>query len=242
MLVQRVPWPGAAAAASPVTLSNKSVYDQVAGTAKASYTLGTDRIARDQDGNALQTWLAAGNNPADYSVRATLSSGSSPAGAPLGQWLNLSTARTWSLTQTGGAAGSATGKINVEIRATANPSVVLDSATITITADSLSSSSGVAWANIAPPRGTFTGSNADQTMTAGGTLNFSKGSFPGTYKVFKNGVDKGQVASLAVAAGDAVHFSATYSDVGSWTFTVSGAASDSFSIVFRDVIDTGGTL
>lgn len=107
-----------------------------------------------------------------------------------------------------------------------------------ISFDDFHGKSAVDWANIsATGTGTITGTNADQTMNGAGTLNFST-NFPGSYNVFKNGVAQGQVASLAVAAGNTVHFSATDTPgpgaLASGTFTVSGAVSDTFTISIRD--------
>lgn len=97
---------------------------------------------------------------------------------------------------------------------------------------------GVVWSGIiASGPLTVTGSNSDRAVPTTGTLNFSHAVFGSgfSYKVFKNGVDQGQVASLAVTAGDLVRFSASKASgaIGSVTegpFFISGAVTSDFAI------------
>jgi hypothetical protein len=224
---------------NPVNISDDTASKDAPGaaTAVASVTFGTDRRVRDQDSVILQTWLASGYSSSNYQIQATKLSGSAPTGT-LGSWLSLSANRTWSISETGGVAGTTTCKLKIEIRDAALPNTIRDTATFTITADSLAVS-GADWANISATgaSGSITGSNANQTMSAVGTLNFST-TFAGTYAVFKNGLSQGQLPSMAVAIGDVVHFSATATPASgasvTGTFNVSGLVTDSFTITIRN--------
>ena len=79
-------------------------------------------------GNWITPTGAAGSN---YEIRATVSSGDTPAGT-IGTWESLGADREWDQTF-GGMAGEATCELLIEIRR-ASSGVVLDSATYTMTA------------------------------------------------------------------------------------------------------------
>lgn len=219
-----------------VSITNQTVTKVGNGTTTVTgrYRLANDGDVKDHDNTILEGWLDSGA-VGDFEARVVEQSGALTAGT-IGSWLSLATTRTWSVGAAPGTNGTAT--ISVSIRR-ASDQVVLDTATVTINVTNESSGGGgIDWANIsAAGTGTITATGASQTMTAAGTLNFST-TFPGTYKVFKNGVDQGQVASLAVASGNTIHFSATATpgagEIVSGTFTVSGTVSDSFNITIRD--------
>lgn len=84
---------------------------------------------------ALTGWLDPASQPTsvtdDYEVRATLSSGTTPAGT-MGTWLNLGTTRSWTLSVSRSTLGttSATCVVLFEIRP-AGGGTVLDSTSIT---------------------------------------------------------------------------------------------------------------
>lgn len=74
---------------------------------------------------------AAGSN---YSIRLTVSSGTSPSSGPVGSWESLGSTVTWELTRQGvSGAGSTTGTYLVEISSDGG-STVIDSASYTLTA------------------------------------------------------------------------------------------------------------
>lgn len=59
-----------------------------------------------------EQWVIPNNLAANYEVRATWISGSSPSGSPLGSWLGCETNRSWSIT----TSTFATSVIQLEIR------------------------------------------------------------------------------------------------------------------------------
>lgn len=122
---------------NPVNISNetatKTKTDGTAAT--ASFTFNTDRTVKDQDGANLDAqWITSGYTVGNYSIRVTVNSGTTPVGT-LNTWLALSSARTWSLTDAAGAAGTKTCSLKVEIKENAT-GTILDTATYTLTADS----------------------------------------------------------------------------------------------------------
>lgn len=100
-------------------------------SADAVYTLRTDGV-RVASGNANENWLSPATNVADYEVMATYISGEAPTGGTLSSWLPFSSDRTWSLVRT--VDGISTGVIRIEIRAIANPGVILATADIILQA------------------------------------------------------------------------------------------------------------
>lgn len=104
-------------------------------TATAGYRLASDGIAyrRNVSGSYVaiaSQWMTSGA-VADYESRATLVSGSTPTGT-FGSWQALSSARTWEIST---SSGIVTSVFTVEIRL-ASSGVVLDSATISLEAES----------------------------------------------------------------------------------------------------------
>jgi hypothetical protein len=157
--------------ANPISLTNenasKTKTDGTAAT--ASFTFNTDRTVKDQDGvNLDAAWISAGYTVGDYSIRVTVNSGTTPAGT-IGSWLALSSARTWSLTDAAGAAGTKTCSLKVEIRETAS-GTILDTATYTLTADSQASGGGTVFT---PVPGTYSDTGvgtAELTVTASASV------------------------------------------------------------------------
>lgn len=90
----------------------------------------------------------------------------------------------------------------------------------------------------------LTASNAAESIVTTGTINLSfssTGTGTITWTVYKNGASQGDVASLAVTAGDSVYFAFTLTGVTdanrSGTMTITGAESDTFSVDL--MIDSG---
>lgn len=113
---------------SRVSITNQDVYTS---PGPASYEVNSDGKVYDQNGTILETWLLSGA-AADYDVRATLVSGNSPTGASLGTWLNLASSHAWQETASLGSIKTCT--LTIEIR-DATTLTVLDTATVTVTAD-----------------------------------------------------------------------------------------------------------
>lgn len=122
---------------STVSISDHTITAVASGgsSATAFYQLANERNAYKQGGVLLERWLSPANAVADYEVRATLVSGDPgfPTGTTLGVWNVLSTTRTWTVIAEPGTYKVAT--IFVEIRAVAVPGTILDSATISLTAE-----------------------------------------------------------------------------------------------------------
>lgn len=120
-----------------VAISNKSVSHLGFGIGSSVvYEIRNDGIAYTKSGGSFYVpiggeWLTSGA-VGDVEVRATKTSGTSPTGASLGVWLSCSTTRTWTLTAP--STGYVTCTLTVELRA-ASSGTVLDTATITLTAD-----------------------------------------------------------------------------------------------------------
>jgi hypothetical protein len=121
------------AGASPVTITDQVVADTVGdpADATATYQLTSTRLVKDHDGSTLEQWLDSAYAAADFEVRATVLSGTTPSGN-VGTWNTLSTTRSWTLTRT--IIGVRTCDLLIEI-GYAGVNSPLDSATITITAD-----------------------------------------------------------------------------------------------------------
>lgn len=105
------------------------------GDATARWGLESDGDTVEQL-NAVQSdigdWITPKTNMANYEVRATLNSGTTPSGSSLGSWLVLNNTRSWQLLRT--SIGLVQCQLFVEIRR-ASDGTVLDSATINLTAE-----------------------------------------------------------------------------------------------------------
>jgi hypothetical protein len=98
--------------------------------ATATYSVSADGKVR-VNGIIVETWLNSGV-AADYDVRATLQSGTSPSGSALATWLNLASGSSWSLTR--GSLGVVSCVVTVEI-SLAGTGVAIASASIIIQAE-----------------------------------------------------------------------------------------------------------
>jgi hypothetical protein len=124
---------GETGAGGTVAISNQlvSIYD--ASSAVAGYRLDSDGSMYRTIGSGTYTafggeWLLSGAASA-YEARATLVSGTSPAGSALSSWLVLSSDRTWTLTTA--ATGYKTCELTIEIR-NATTEAVLDTASVVL--------------------------------------------------------------------------------------------------------------
>ena len=81
----------------------------------------------------LGDWISPTINMANYSIKATLNSGTLTSGTT-GSFLSLASDRSWNVTRTNNTAGSDSAELLLEIVLTASTSIVLDSATVTLTA------------------------------------------------------------------------------------------------------------
>jgi hypothetical protein len=119
-----------------VQISDQSIYRASLGTTTASYSIANDGNVKKNTSTILEAWLqGSGGAVSDYEVRATVTSGSLTSGTT-GSWLNCSTTRTWTLVNDAGDNSTITAVFTVEIRLAAAPNTVLDSATITLSAES----------------------------------------------------------------------------------------------------------
>lgn len=116
-----------------VTIGDTSASDTVAdpSNATAQYVLINDGEIHKIThlGTVVSTWLVPGTNAGDYEVFATLNSGT--LSGTFGSWLNLGSNRGWSATRL--TLGTTSGNFDIQIRRVVD-SVVMDSATITLTA------------------------------------------------------------------------------------------------------------
>jgi hypothetical protein len=116
-------------AIQPVAVDATSVLSEGSGAQTATFQVDNDGTLKDQLGATLRQWLLGGT-AADYDVMATLVSGDTPSGSPLGTWLNCGTDRSWSLTA---VTGGKTCELTVSI-GHAGTSTALASGSITISA------------------------------------------------------------------------------------------------------------
>jgi hypothetical protein len=100
----------------------------------ASYTIKSDGTIIDNSGTT-GTWNGSTTAGSGYEVKATVTSGSLTSGTT-GSWLSLSSNRSWSKTDSTAGGSSADAAFTLQIRA-AGTTTVLDSATITLSAEAL---------------------------------------------------------------------------------------------------------
>lgn len=119
-------------------LTNQTISRLAAGAPQtATYSVQNDGKVRDHSSNVVETWLESWGSAADYDVRATLQTGTSPSGAALATWLNLGTSRSWSLTDNDTDPEiEVTCQLLIEIGLSGAGSAI-DSATVTITANAV---------------------------------------------------------------------------------------------------------
>lgn len=127
---------GGGGGASFITLTDGSASASGAGARTATYRLGSDGIVY-HGANAVftlsDTWCNSPGVPADYEARADVDTGSLSSGTT-GSWLTMTVNRDWAVQDTLLDGSPATADIIVQIRNAATL-VVLDSATITLTAE-----------------------------------------------------------------------------------------------------------
>lgn len=125
------PPPGPSASINDRTVSK---FGNGADPATASYELNSNGNVYNHAGTNLEAWLDSGVN-ADFQSRATFAGGDALDGGTLNTWQALSSSRAW--VQTAAAGQLETTTLTIEIRLSASPFTVLDSASITITADNV---------------------------------------------------------------------------------------------------------
>ena len=81
------------------------------------------------------TWKTGGGSGSDYDIRYTKTSGTTPTGSSVNTWLNLASTADWILTESTNGNSTKTCSGTLEIRLAASPFTVLDSCTLTMTAD-----------------------------------------------------------------------------------------------------------
>lgn len=126
---------GATAVAAVVSITDQDIFEAGTGSVSATYSVANDGKVKNGAGAILETWLqGSGGVVANYEVRATLVSGTLTSGTT-GSWLGCATTRTW--TKTNGASNNSTvtAALTIEIRR-ASDGIVLDSATVTLSAES----------------------------------------------------------------------------------------------------------
>ena len=124
-------------ASSPVQLTGATLTDNsVTPTdAEVGYQLATNGFEQSYEGiggaySNIDYWLIAGS-VGDYECRLTVNSGTAPAGSATGSWLALSSARAWTLTDSGVAGPAIVNNCTIEIR-NATTQVVQATATVTM--------------------------------------------------------------------------------------------------------------
>ena len=101
--------------------------------ASATYFVNTGGTESSSPAAISNTWLLSGA-AADYEVRATLSSGTTPTGGSgLNVWLSLGTSRSWSNANADDFTSTVTSGLTIEVRSAATLAV-LDAASVTLTA------------------------------------------------------------------------------------------------------------
>lgn len=120
-----------------IAITNRSISHTSGGIlpASATYTLGSDGVVYRQTGSspavALETWDNQSATVGNYEAKVTVTSGALTSGTT-GSWVSLGSSKSWDLSISAGGYDQCV--FTVEIRL-ASSGVVLDSATITLTAD-----------------------------------------------------------------------------------------------------------
>jgi hypothetical protein len=125
-----------AAPLTQVSLVSASILSEVTKPSVAScfYDINSDGSAS-YGGNAADssgnwTWLLYGLNT-DYQIQATLVSGSTPSGSPVGSWLSLGTSRSWTISRS--LTGSTGCSLNIQVRRVVDQ-VIIASSSVSMTA------------------------------------------------------------------------------------------------------------
>jgi hypothetical protein len=80
------------------------------------------------------TWMQGGAS-SEYEARMTMVSGSFSSGSGAGTWLNLGTTRSWTRNESRNGFFTSTATATLEVRMAASPFTVLDTCTVTLTAE-----------------------------------------------------------------------------------------------------------
>lgn len=122
------------AISNTITLGSTLSVSIMAGAATATYSLtnaGAILYSADRDGTVTTSnWISPLSNFGNFSVRATLLSGPTPASGTLNTWLNLATTRTWTAVASTTAIVAAS-NLTIEIRSDAD-GIVRASAPLTL--------------------------------------------------------------------------------------------------------------
>ena len=105
-------------------------------TADASVTLTVNSNgtwAGNGDFAPSGTWQVGGT-AADYEVRLTLSSGTTPSGSDMATWLSCGTTRSWSITETRNGYYTTSFTGTLEIRMAASPQTVFATSSVSLEA------------------------------------------------------------------------------------------------------------
>lgn len=130
---------GTAATLSQSTLAvfieDTDLFDDGTFIARVGYKLRPDGLCIEtfSDTRLRHDWLPASASGADYEVRATKTSGTTPSGDLVNTWLRVNVNRHWDLTRSG-SSGTTTCTLFVEVRPYGG-GAVLASGTITMTAE-----------------------------------------------------------------------------------------------------------
>jgi YD repeat-containing protein len=122
-----------------ITISNRTVHTQQSGGTTATYSLtAAGDIAASQATSSatidVGDWLAPKVGMSGFQARATLGASGPCSSGPMGTWVGLGSAVTWTRSVSGPLGSSLTCVFTLEIRHSSNPSVILGTAQITIVA------------------------------------------------------------------------------------------------------------
>ncbi len=116
--------------AATVNLNAETISDEQVNPADALAQIEFDTAGTVNGPSSPYAWLTNGT-ASNYEVKATITAGTFSTGTS-GSWLALSSARSWTVART--SLGSKSCTATFEIRAIADPSTILDTASITLTA------------------------------------------------------------------------------------------------------------
>lgn len=125
-----------------VAITNQSIVKSSRSTpAIASYSIYNNGTVQNQNGTILETWLnGSGGSVGNYDVMVTPQSGVTLSGTT-GSWLNCGTTQSWSITNSAYDDSTISSQFLVQIRLSSS-GVVQSSATVTLSATSVSSGGG----------------------------------------------------------------------------------------------------
>jgi chitodextrinase len=132
---------GSVTTIATITIANRNIQTTVPGFngSSAIYqltTAGDIMVTQPTSATAIDggDWLSPKSGMGSFQVMGTLSSGSGPcSSATMNTWLNLTTNQTWAVGR-GGPSGNTACAFDIQIRHSSNPSVILGTAHISISA------------------------------------------------------------------------------------------------------------